>query len=182
MKLLLVSALLGCLATAYAVPAEGIVRWCVKSDQELKKCHDLAAKVALFSCVKRDSSIDCIKAIKDSEADAITLDGGDIYTAGLPNYDLQPIIAEDYDLDTCYYAVAVAKKGTDFGFLTLRGKKSCHTGLGKSAGWNIPIGTLVTEGQIQWAGIEDKPVESGEWLQCFGEVYSFHSSIRDYYV
>uniref|UniRef100_A0A4W5NWD1 Transferrin-like domain-containing protein n=1 Tax=Hucho hucho TaxID=62062 RepID=A0A4W5NWD1_9TELE len=96
MKLLLVSALLGCLATAYAVPAEGIVRWCVKSDQELKKCHDLAAKVALFSCVKRDSSIDCIKAIKDSEADAITLDGGDIYTAGLPNYDLQPIIAEDY--------------------------------------------------------------------------------------
>uniref|UniRef100_A0A4W5LTP7 Transferrin-like domain-containing protein n=1 Tax=Hucho hucho TaxID=62062 RepID=A0A4W5LTP7_9TELE len=80
-------------ATAYAVPAEGIVRWCVKSDQELKKCHDLAAKVAQFSCVKRDSSIDCIKAIK---ADAITLDGGDIYTAGLQNYDLRPIIAEDY--------------------------------------------------------------------------------------
>lgn len=162
MKLLLVSALLGCLATAYAAPAEGTVRWCVKSDQELKKCHDLAAKEAQFSCVKRDGSFECIKAIKGGEADAITLDGGDIYTAGLTNYDLKPIIAEDYgeDSDTCYYAVAVAKKGTDFGFTSLRGKKSCHTGLGKSAGWNIPIGTLVTEGQIQWAGIEDKPVES----------------------
>nr|BAA84099.1 transferrin [Salvelinus leucomaenis pluvius] len=162
MKLLLVSALLGCLATAYAVPAEVTVRWCVKSDQELLKCHDLTAKVAQFSCVKKDDSFECIKAIKRGEADAITLDGGDIYTAGLQPYDLQPIIAEDYgeDSDTCYYAVAVAKKDTDFGFLTLRGKRSCHTGLGKSAGWNIPIGTLVTAGQIQWAGIDDRPVES----------------------
>eukprot|EP00063_Salmo_salar_P070972 XP_014045807.1 PREDICTED: serotransferrin-1 isoform X1 [Salmo salar] len=168
MKLLLLSALLGCLAfilssaTAYAAPAEGIVKWCVKSEQELRKCHDLAAKVAEFSCVRKDGSFECIQAIKGGEADAITLDGGDIYTAGLTNYGLQPIIAEDYgeDSDTCYYAVAVAKKGTAFGFKTLRGKKSCHTGLGKSAGWNIPIGTLVTESQIQWAGIEDRPVES----------------------
>uniref|UniRef100_A0A8C7VB66 Serotransferrin n=1 Tax=Oncorhynchus mykiss TaxID=8022 RepID=A0A8C7VB66_ONCMY len=131
-------------ATVYAAPAEGMVRWCVKSDKELQKCHDLAANVAQFSCVRRDNSLECIQAIKREEADAITLDGGDIYIAGLHNYNLQPIIAEDYgeDSDTCYYAVAVAKKGTDFGFLNLRGKKSCHTGLGKSAGWNIPIGTL----------------------------------------
>uniref|UniRef100_A0A8C8JH54 Serotransferrin n=1 Tax=Oncorhynchus tshawytscha TaxID=74940 RepID=A0A8C8JH54_ONCTS len=131
-------------ATVYAAPVEGMVRWCVKSDKELQKCHDLAANVAEFSCVKRDDSFECIKAIKREEADAITLDGGDIYTAGLHNYNLQPIIAEDYgeDSDTCYYAVAVAKKGTKFGFLNLHGKKSCHTGLGKSAGWNIPIGTL----------------------------------------
>lgn len=66
--------------------------------------------------------------------------------------------------DTCYYAVAVAKKGTGFGLKDLRGKKSCHTGLGKSAGWNIPIGTLVSMDIIDWAGIEDKPVEEGEWF------------------
>ncbi|KAI4897687.1 hypothetical protein NFI96_015712, partial [Prochilodus magdalenae] len=95
-------------------------------------------------------------------ADAITLDGGDIYKAGLINYDLHPIIAEDYgkdSSDTCYHAVAVVKKGTDFKFSELQGKKSCHTGLGKSAGWNIPIGMLVSMNQIKWSGIEDKPVE-----------------------
>ncbi|XP_012681770.2 transferrin-a [Clupea harengus] len=160
MHTVLLWAFLGCLASAMAAPADVKVRWCVKSDLELKKCTDLA-KTAQLVCVKREGSEECIKAIKDLQADAITLDGGDIYVAGLINYDLHPIIAEDYGTssETCYYAVAVVKKGTDFTFKTLKGKKSCHTGLGKSAGWNIPIGTLVAQGQIQWTGIEDKPLE-----------------------
>uniref|UniRef100_A0A672J9W9 Serotransferrin n=1 Tax=Salarias fasciatus TaxID=181472 RepID=A0A672J9W9_SALFA len=161
MKPLLPLALLGCIAAVFAVPVDQKLRWCVKSDAELRKCGDLTAAAPAFSCVKRDNSKDCIAAIKAGEADAITLDGGDIYVAGLNNYDLQPIIAEDYGTtsETCYYAVAVVKKGTQFGIRDLRGKKSCHTGLGKSAGWNIPIGTLVSMNVIEWSGIEDKPVE-----------------------
>ncbi|XP_036938593.1 transferrin-a isoform X3 [Acanthopagrus latus] len=160
MKTLLLVALLGCLAAVFAAPAEK-VKWCVKSDQELRKCNDLMAKAPVFSCVKRDNTIDCIIAIKAGEADAITLDGGDIYVAGLNNYDLHPIIAEDYGTssETCYYAVAVVKKGSGFGIRDLRGKKSCHTGLGKSAGWNIPVGTLLSMGLIEWTGAEDSPVE-----------------------
>ncbi|KAM6990500.1 transferrin-a [Tautogolabrus adspersus] len=127
----------------------------------MQKCLNLATKAPVFTCVKRDSTLNCIVAIRAGEADAITLDGGDIYIAGLNNYDLQPIIAEDYGTssETCYYAVAVVKKGSGFNFSQLQGKRSCHTGLGKSAGWNIPIGTLVSMGLIQWEGIEDKPVE-----------------------
>uniref|UniRef100_A0A667XYA1 Serotransferrin n=1 Tax=Myripristis murdjan TaxID=586833 RepID=A0A667XYA1_9TELE len=123
------------------------VRWCLKSDQELKKCTALAAKAPVFSCVKRQNSLECIQAIQAGEADAITLDGGDVYVAGLKNYALQPIIAEDYGqgrFNTCYYAVAVVKKDSGFNINELKGKRSCHTGLGKSAGWNIPIGTLVS--------------------------------------
>lgn len=64
--------------------------------------------------------------------------------------------------ETCYYAVAVVRKGSGFGIRELRGKKSCHTGLGKSAGWNIPIGTLLSMNLIDWSGTEDSPVEEGE--------------------
>ncbi|XP_039999334.1 transferrin-a [Xiphias gladius] len=160
MKPLLLVALLGCLAAVFAGPA-GKVRWCVKSEQERLKCEDLVAHAPAFSCVKKEDALSCILAIKAGEADAITLDGGDIYIAGLENYNLYPIIAEDYGhtSDTCYYAVAVAKKNTGFGFKELRGKKSCHTGLGKSAGWNIPIGTLLSMNEMHWKGTDDKPVE-----------------------
>uniref|UniRef100_A0A3Q3AHA5 Serotransferrin n=1 Tax=Kryptolebias marmoratus TaxID=37003 RepID=A0A3Q3AHA5_KRYMA len=168
MKALLLLPLLGCLASVLAAPSAK-VKWCVKSNQEYRKCLDLAAAAPAFSCVKKESTLECIIAIKAGEADAITVDGGDVYTAGLNNYDLRPIIVEDYDSETCYHAVAVAKKGTQFGIRDLGGKKSCHTGLGKSAGWVMPIGTLVSLGIIQWAGIEDKPVE--EAVASF-----FHSS------
>nr|CAM96032.1 transferrin [Larimichthys crocea] len=160
MKTLLLVAFVGCLAAVSAAPAN-TVKWCLKSDQEYQKCLALKAKAPAFACVKKDNTLDCIVAIKAGEADAITLDGGDIYTAGLNNYDLHPIIAEDYGSasDTCYYAVAVVKKGTGFGIKDLQGKKTCHTGLGKSAGWNIPIGTLLSMNLLQWSGIEDSPVD-----------------------
>ncbi|WP_227518224.1 hypothetical protein, partial [Acinetobacter baumannii] len=92
----------------------------------MRKCLDLTAADPAFSCVKKENTLECIIAIKAGEADAITVDGGDIYTAGLNNYDLHPIIAEDYgpSSDTCYHAVAVAKKNTGFGFRDLRDRKS----------------------------------------------------------
>ncbi|XP_056276208.1 serotransferrin-like isoform X1 [Pseudoliparis swirei] len=160
MQTLLLASLLGCLAAVSAAPATN-VRWCVTSAKELEKCAALAAAAPVFSCVRKTSALTCIEAIKADQADAVTLDGGDIYIAGLNNNGLQPIIAEDYGIsasDTCYYGVAVVKKGTTFGLRDLQGTKSCHTGLNKSAGWNIPIGTLVSMGLIQWEGIEDEAV------------------------
>ncbi|KAF7463331.1 Hypothetical predicted protein [Marmota monax] len=42
-----------------------------------------------------------------------------------------------------YYVVAVVKKSdADVTWDTLRGKKSCHTAVGTSAGWNIPMGLI----------------------------------------
>ncbi|XP_077581356.1 transferrin-a [Stigmatopora nigra] len=160
MRLLLSLLLLSYLAVAVLPAPTNHVRWCVKSEKELSKCSQLAAKAPVFSCVRELDSMACIEAIKEGKADAITLDGGDIYTAGLENYKLHPIIAEQYNSsDGCYYAVAVVKKGTNFGIKNLSQKRSCHTGLRKSAGWNMPIGTLLKMGLLQWEGIDDSTIE-----------------------
>ncbi|XP_074168959.1 inhibitor of carbonic anhydrase isoform X2 [Rhinolophus sinicus] len=100
----------------------------------------------LVTCVKKTSSLECIKAIAANEADAVTLDAGLVFEAGLAPYNLKPVVAEIYGTkenpETRYYAVALVKKGSNFQLNQLQGKKSCHTGLHRSSGWNIPIGTL----------------------------------------
>ncbi|XP_072297578.1 transferrin-a [Eucyclogobius newberryi] len=169
MQPLLHVALLCCLATVFAVPTV-TVKWCVISELELLKCQDLAKRSPVFSCVQKSNTLACIVAIKAGEADAITLKGGDIYTAGLNNYDLAPIIAEEYtgaNADTCIFSVAVAKQGTGFGLKDLRGKKSCHTGLGDPEGWNLPIGTLLSHNVINWAGVDNEPL-----LKAVSEFFS----------
>ncbi|XP_061072678.1 serotransferrin-1-like [Conger conger] len=154
--------LLGCLGLVLPAALTEPVRWCAISVLEKEKCDNLTSIFTNLNCVKREGSVACITAIKDEEADAVTLDGGDIYKAGLPDYDLHPIIAEEYgeNSDTCYFAVAVVKRDSGFGFNELKGKKSCHTGLGKSAGWNIPIGTLLAQGQILWNSTQGQTIES----------------------
>jgi len=55
------------------------------------------------------------------------------------------------DNSNAYYAVALVKRNVSNAFTIsdLKGKKSCHTGLGRNAGWNIPIGVLIKRGIIK---------------------------------
>lgn len=56
----------------------------------------------------------------------------------LSSYVLTPFLF----LASSYFAVAVVKKGSGVTWDTLRGKRSCHTGIGRTAGWNIPMGLI----------------------------------------
>ncbi|XP_043926112.1 otolith matrix protein 1-like isoform X2 [Protopterus annectens] len=132
------------------------VTWCVLSDAEQAKCLDFASNltdqdiVETFHCVRGRSTVDCMRKIQLGLADAVTLDGGDIYTAGRC-FGLQPVAGEFYGTGggTKYYAVAVSKKSNqDIFWNGLQSRTSCHTGMGRTAGWIVPIGSLVTTNQL----------------------------------
>ncbi|XP_049995172.1 inhibitor of carbonic anhydrase [Alexandromys fortis] len=161
---LVVCALLcaGTLGLSLAVP-ERTVRWCVVSDREATKCSSfsdnmkkvLPADGPSVSCVMKTSYPECIEDISANKADAVTIDGALLAEAGLPHHNLKPIMAEYYgskdDPQTLYYAVALVKKGTGFQLNQLQGKKSCHAGMGWSAGWYIPLGKLLPSGSLETA-------------------------------
>ncbi|XP_006883485.1 PREDICTED: inhibitor of carbonic anhydrase-like [Elephantulus edwardii] len=157
MKLAVCCALLctGALGLCLAVP-ERTVTWCTVSDHEARKCasfRDNMIKVLpvtgpFVNCEKKASYHECIEAIAAKQADAVTLEAGWIYEAGLAPHNLKPIVAEFYGSrdspQTHAYAVAVVLKGSGFQLNQLQGKKSCHTGLGRSAGWIVPVSSLLS--------------------------------------
>jgi len=132
--------------------------WCAVGKPEKKKC-DMWSGLSngVIECAIAETTENCILKIIKKEADAMTLDGGHIYTAG--KCGLVPVLTEipPEDSFACddpekavtvkgHTAVAVAKKkDVDINWNTLKGKKSCHTSVGRTAGWNIPMGLIFTE-------------------------------------
>jgi melanoma-associated antigen p97 len=133
-----------------------LARWCCVNQNEYLKCTDWKnalfksnQSTVLLDCVAGTDKFDCFKKIFEDQADLMTADAGDIYTAG-KYYNLVPISSELYGSQlpgvqpySGYYSVAVIKRGSGLTMDTLKGKNSCHGGVGTSSGWNVPISTLI---------------------------------------
>lgn len=92
--------------------------------------------------------------------DTAVLDAGDVYTAGY-HYGLIPIMSEIYNTKNTklgepeYFAVAVAYQGdADTELTYLKGKFSCHSGIGHGAGWIIPMAYLISSGRMRNYGCD----------------------------
>ncbi|NWQ73712.1 TRFM protein, partial [Columbina picui] len=137
------------------------VRWCTVSEQELSKCNDMskafggAGILPTLECAQGGSAANCTQMIKDDLADAVTLDGHLIYQAG-KEHGLKPVVGEVYDqeIGTSYYAVAVVRKSSNITINSLKGVTSCHTGINRTAGWNVPVGYLIDSGRLAAMGCD----------------------------
>nr|AAL57604.1 transferrin variant A [Cyprinus carpio] len=121
---------------------DGKIEWCTISHAEQQKCDNL--QIASMECRRASSVEECFKKIMRKEADALAVDGGQVYIAG--KCGLVPVMVEQYTQESCnhggeassYYVVAVVRKGSGVTWNSLKGKKSCHTGLNRNAGWKVP--------------------------------------------
>ncbi|KAK7789570.1 hypothetical protein R5R35_010076 [Gryllus longicercus] len=154
-----------------------VVRVCVRSQAELAKCRSLAAAAFSrdvrpeFGCELREGGPHaCLAAIRDGHADIIAVDGGEAHVART-EYNLRPVLTELYgEHQGLYYAVAVVKKSSSIRTLTdLRGKKSCHTGYGRTAGWNVPVYALLRAGLL--------PSGTCPYAKAVGEFFSGGSCV-----
>ncbi|XP_074869114.1 serotransferrin-2-like isoform X2 [Carettochelys insculpta] len=141
-------------------------RWCTLSDLEQRKCAELSKALqavlplatindfARVSCIRAQNTHDCIDKIRVNQADAVSLDAGDVYSA-VKLYGLTVVAKEIYEEGNCVFAVAVARRGT-LNIQRLRGVRSCHNGARWTSGWNIPLGFLLASNELLWN--EDQPL------------------------
>ncbi|XP_014782585.1 melanotransferrin [Octopus bimaculoides] len=132
-----------------------VARWCVTSLPEKMKCEDLMMSLKAknifpeLDCILAESAIGCMELIEEGVADLVTLDAGDVYTAGR-RYNLIPIAAEDYgDMTMSFHVVAIAKKTESFMTLfNMKKKRACQAGVGRGDGWVIPLGVYIDTEQF----------------------------------
>uniref|UniRef100_A0A671QRX7 Serotransferrin n=1 Tax=Sinocyclocheilus anshuiensis TaxID=1608454 RepID=A0A671QRX7_9TELE len=137
---------------------DSVVRWCCISHAEQKKCEQSDSLV----CVKASSMSDCIEKIKRDEVDAVSLDATHAFIAG--KCGLVPVVTEYYgekcenpegfgghfesDELPSVYGVAVVRRTSRslYVFISLGGRRSCHSHMYSPAGWVLPVRhTLSTE-------------------------------------
>lgn len=119
-------------------------------------CNNAFAKVkdanVKFSCSTAPSAEQCMEQVKSGTASLAKFGPSDIFLANR-DYGLEPVVSEYYggDVGNNYYSVAVVRKefcDSNPSVYDLKGKRSCHTGYRRTAGWTAPIGFLVDSGVI----------------------------------
>ncbi|UYV72025.1 MFI2 [Cordylochernes scorpioides] len=144
----LVFGCLGGLASAQ-IPSQAI-RLCVDAEKGQRNCPGLEADTNL-ECIYGKDKLDCIKKVAEGKADLMEVDEHDIYIAGRW-YNLAPIAHQYYsrEREFRYQSVVLVKKNLNIDALDgLKNRKACFTGVGRTAGYELPLAVLREEGAMQ---------------------------------
>lgn len=157
--------------------AQAPLRWCVSTADALAGCERLV-EIARANWDETDlpSRIECVRPAAVEAGDATCLDAldagevevvsnvdaGDVSEALRRGDEVRPVVAESYDgtnSTASYFAVAAVPAAwcESFGeegptLADLAGTRSCHTGYRKTAGWIMPVGTLLATGAMEAEG------------------------------
>ncbi|MEQ2228872.1 hypothetical protein ILYODFUR_013094 [Ilyodon furcidens] len=143
----------------HAVFCQRTIRWCATSEPEQRKCQAMSEAFSgasirpSLSCVMGLTVEGCIQKLQKKEADALSMFATDIYNAmKIATFKMAASESKAGDISS-YHAVAVVKKANSaINIQNLAGKKSCHTGKGRTAGWNMPLGYLIDQGYMSVMG------------------------------
>ncbi|ODM93913.1 Transferrin [Orchesella cincta] len=122
--------------------------------QCLSMVEDGHPKLGRIVCVHATDKIACIEKIVKDEADFIPLEPEEIYVANRFQKSgfviLGEIRSEEFSTrDFRYEPVAVVRKSSGITSVSaLKGKRSCHTGFGRNAGWKVPFSHLMEKGEL----------------------------------
>ena len=86
------------------------------------------------------------------------------------------MVNEQYGYGDYYFAVAVAKLNSTVTMKNLKGKKTCHTGAGKTSGWVVPIGFLLSKQYMKQDKSSCNPyISAGNYFKesCIPSKYNF---------
>ena len=142
-------------AAVSSVDLAHALKWCVKDAAEKAVCDAMVGSAsftsqAFSSAVTCEVHNDCETSFLADNVDIWSnVDGGTLYDVSL-QVETTVIAGEAYSFSSAvnYYATAVVRasdcaSGSITHLKHLKGKRSCHTGYGKSAGWKTPITKLV---------------------------------------
>ncbi|VDD79513.1 unnamed protein product [Mesocestoides corti] len=134
------------------------IRWCVVDYWEMEKCERMGSAFAakgikpVLTCILEETTIDCMRRMKDGFVDMMNVEAGDLYTAG-SQFNLVPIVNENYGIGPYYYAVAVVRKiNPDILISNWKFRRTCQSGVGRATGWIIPLNLILETAQIRVFG------------------------------
>ncbi|VDK36836.1 unnamed protein product [Taenia asiatica] len=134
------------------------IRWCVIDYWEMEKCERMSSAFAAkgikpdLTCILEQTTIDCMRRTRDGFVDMMSAEAGDLYTAG-SQFNLVPIVNENYGIGPFYYAVAVVRKvNPDILISNWKFRRICQSGVGRATGWIIPLNLILKTAQVRVYG------------------------------